>query len=377
MALQDARVRLHEDNVILRASSPKLPVGGLDRPDDLGWRWLQSSKTLQILLPPDVGIRYEKFLGMERQLLHLPSSHTAIQRYNKAREDFTRQCVGARPKYPVRGITPSKYRFALEPGFRCISIDEIVSEDADSLSMSAFGARLVGRSALGLLGPKDEWGRSWFRLSEHTQLLLPADITCQYTEFIQCSILSDWAPPGWEDTLANFTKICRDRAKYLGIYKGDRLYILERDSSAPVLASVSDILNSHYQRLAERAWTFANSPQPQITHHKARPWVTIRSPNRPTCIRAVKRKRGAPFRRRLEPLVEAHEDGMPENDADESEYESELSLEFSVTTTVLGSSFSLDKFQKSSRPLLHHRKTNFFTFPARVLERLRIVGGFV
>ncbi|KAE9396282.1 hypothetical protein BT96DRAFT_116692 [Gymnopus androsaceus JB14] len=116
MALEAARVRLYEDQLILRTPRPKLSVGKISSPDHLGWRWFQCTKTLQILLPPDVGIRYSVFLKMEKQLLKRASSHTSIQLYNNARNDFITQCLHSKPNYPVRGISPSPHRYALEPG---------------------------------------------------------------------------------------------------------------------------------------------------------------------------------------------------------------------------------------------------------------------
>ncbi|KIK69962.1 hypothetical protein GYMLUDRAFT_34366 [Collybiopsis luxurians FD-317 M1] len=382
MALQDARVRLHEDQVILRTPAPKLPVGKLGTPDALGWRWFQCTKTLQVLLPPDVGIRYEVFLRMEMSLLRLPSSHSAIQRYNKARDNFVTQCLDAKPNYPVRGISPCKYRYALEPGFKCNSIDEIVAEDdrlADVLSMSTFDARLVGRSALGLLGPKDEWGRSWIRLSENSQFLLPADTTFQYTEFIQCSILSnDLVNPDWEATLANFTKTCKDRSRYLGIYNGDRLYVLERDMSAPVLASFAGIIKAHYQGLADGAWTYAQYALPNLM---TKACATKHLSSRTTRIRPTKQTRYAIFQQILGSLVEEQDDVHRESDADDSECDSESSLALSLTTTVVGSSSSLKRSRKDGRSSLlgFRRKTKLLSYgipSRRMFERLRVLGGF-
>lgn len=48
MALQDARRRLYEDQVILHTNPPKLMVGKLSKPDNFGWRWFQCTDTLQV-----------------------------------------------------------------------------------------------------------------------------------------------------------------------------------------------------------------------------------------------------------------------------------------------------------------------------------------
>ncbi|KAE9396283.1 hypothetical protein BT96DRAFT_116703 [Gymnopus androsaceus JB14] len=125
--------------------------------------------------------------------------------------------------------------------------------------MTTFDSRLVRRSELGALGAQDDWGRSWVRLTENAQVLLPADTTYQYHEFIQNFILSHSPRSVWEIALANFSKTCQDRARYLDIYSGDRLYVLERDTSIPVLASLSGILRTHYLGLTERARSYAQS----------------------------------------------------------------------------------------------------------------------
>lgn len=110
---------------------------------------------------------------MEKQLLKRASSHTSIQLYNNARNDFITQCLHSKPNYPVRGISPSPHRYALEPGFKCTSIDDIVAKDeriTDALCMTTFDSRLVRRSELGALGAQDDWGRSWVRLTENAQV---------------------------------------------------------------------------------------------------------------------------------------------------------------------------------------------------------------
>ncbi|KAF9068557.1 hypothetical protein BDP27DRAFT_1326924 [Rhodocollybia butyracea] len=369
MALQDARVRLHEDKVILRTPALKLSVGKVGKPDRLGWRWFQCTKTLQILLPPDAGIQFSIFLRMEKKIIKLPSTHATILRYNNARNDFVDGCLDAKPNYPVRGISPSTVRYALEPGFKCTSIDEIVADNericGTTLSMTTFEARLVRRSELGVLGPQNDLGCSWVRLTENTQVLLPADTTYQYYAFIQCSILSDPACSDWESALVNFYKICRDRARYLGIYQGDRLYILERNLSAPALDCIASILQIHYVQLAENAWSYA------LKCH-----TTNRTFKCPSYTHSLKRRRPAKYQPSLEPHIESPEDIISESDpdeseSDESEWDSQSSLEFSVTTTILGSpsrEYDLDVVGKDDSSSIRS-KLNFFSFPTKVIER--------
>lgn len=50
-ALEDARMRLYEDQVILHTPRPKLAVGKISEPDHLGWRWFQCTKSLQVPKP--------------------------------------------------------------------------------------------------------------------------------------------------------------------------------------------------------------------------------------------------------------------------------------------------------------------------------------
>jgi hypothetical protein len=47
-ALQDSRIRLYEEQVVLIPPVPKMRVGELSEPDQLGWRWFQCTSRLQV-----------------------------------------------------------------------------------------------------------------------------------------------------------------------------------------------------------------------------------------------------------------------------------------------------------------------------------------
>ncbi|KAJ4482527.1 hypothetical protein J3R30DRAFT_2186122 [Lentinula aciculospora] len=364
MLLQDARLRLYEDQVILHAQTPKLMVGKLSKPDDLGWRWYQCTNTLQILLPPDTSIRYEVFLKMEQKSTTLPSSHATVQRNSQTRKGFVDQCLQSKPTYPVRGISPTMHRYALEPGFKCLNLDNIIAGEeiiTASHYMTTFDVHLVPRSQLGLLGPVNEWGCSWVRLKEDTQVLLSADTTSQYHAFLRCSILSDIRCVGWEASVTNFTRACIDHAIYLGIYKGDRLYVLDRDMSGPALASVADVLRTHYYEIAENARLYAHFAP---TDPFVRGSYTKSSPL-PIVERHTKRRRSAKAGSILEPLVEMQEDVTDSG----SEWGSES------LTTVLGSTSSAENRSEKVRKskLLDFRRTAkilSYGMPAQFCGRL-------
>ncbi|KAJ4494612.1 hypothetical protein C8J55DRAFT_100307 [Lentinula edodes] len=370
MALQDARRRLYEDQVILHTNPPKLMVGKLSKPDNFGWRWFQCTDTLQILLPPGIGIRYNVFLRMEQRLTELPSSHATISRYNRAREDFINQCLHSKPEYPVRGISPSIHRYALDSGFECSSIDDIVADEeisADSMFMTTFNQKLVPRSQLGLLGTADDCGRSWARLTEDTQVLLPADATSQYHLFLRCSILSDHRWAGWETAVANFAGACKKFANYLGKYQGDTLYVLERNMAGPVLASITGALRSYYHDVAEKAWLYAQFAPTDASFRNTLTKHLERRPKRKHCVK---------YGTILEPLAEVREDIATDSDTKCGEWGSEPSLQFSVTTTVLYPCASVEiespgKKKRSGIGSLR-RTAKFLShrMPARFCERL-------
>ncbi|KAJ3812214.1 hypothetical protein F5876DRAFT_64152 [Lentinula aff. lateritia] len=370
MALQDARRRLYEDQVILHVNPLKLMVGKLSKPDNFGWRWFQCTDTLQILLPPGIGIRYNVFLKMEQRLSELPSSHTTIQRFNRAREDFINQCLHSKPEYPVRGISPSIHRYALEPGFECSSIDDIVADEettAASMSMTTFNKNLVPRSQLGLLGTANDWGLSWARLTENTQVLLPADATSQYHLFLWSSILSDNRRAGWETAVANFAGACTKFANNLGKYEGDTLYVLERNMAGLVLASIAGALRSYYHDVAEKAWLYAQLAPTDASFRDTLTKHLERRPKRKRCV-----KHGIV----LEPLAEVQEDVATDSDTKGGEWGSEPSLQFSVTTTVLCPCASVEiespRGKKGSRIGSLRRTAKFLShrMPARFCERL-------
>ncbi|KAJ3988342.1 hypothetical protein F5890DRAFT_492424 [Lentinula detonsa] len=376
MALQDARLRLYEDQFILYTSPPKLALGELGEPDDLGWQWFQCTDILQILLPPDISIRYNIFLKMERKSSKLASSHTAVRRFNCTRKAFVDQCLHSKPEYPVRGISPSMYRYALEPGFRCSAIDDTIAREeflADSRCLSTFDTHLVARSQLGLLGTTNEWGCSWVRLREDTQVLLTADTTSQYHAFLRWSILSDTRHTGWEATIDNFTGACLDHAYYLGTYKRDKLYVLERDMSGPVLASIIGASRAHYNGIAEKARLYAQfaPTNPSFGGHFPR-----RS-NFPVLGRHPKRKSRGKYRPVLGPLAETQEDAVaPDSDANPNESGWKSSSQFSASTTVLCTSTSTEsesvKVRKGPSVLSLRRTAKFLSsrMPARFYGRL-------
>lgn len=201
------------------------------------------------------------------------------------------------------------------------------------------------------------------------KVLLPADVTYQYYEFIRSFVLCDASVPRsvWETALANFTKTCRDHARYLGIYSGDRLYVLERDMSSPVLGSLSSVLRRHYLGLADGARSYARSLSlsPSISdliahdmtdaHTRSRtaktrrsfsfPSTSTRANRSPTTKLTPKPKHHKrfvcelEFKPVLEPLIEEPEDITEEgeSDTDETEWDSTSSFDFSEESTILGS----------------------------------------
>ncbi|KAJ3844978.1 hypothetical protein F5878DRAFT_435592 [Lentinula raphanica] len=383
MSLQNARLRLYEDRYILHSPPPKLNLGELGEPDDLGWRWFQCTDTLQIYLPPDISIRYSIFLKMERKTNKLPSSHTTVQRFNRAREEFVNQCLRSKPQYPVRGISPSICRYALEPGFRCSNIDHIVAHEeflAESRYLSTFDTHLVPRSQLGLLGPTNEWGRSWVRLAEDTQVLLTPDTTSQYHAFLRWSILSDdpHNDTDWKATVIDLTGACLDHAYYLGTYNGDKLYVLERDTSAAVLAPLTNASRTHYHEVAEKARIYAQFAPTRLSlgHSK------LRRSNSPILARHPKRRLRGKFGPVLEPLVELQEEEdstscSPEPDAGQ-QCKSKTSSQFSTSTstTLSGTSTSTTgdsvKMRKGPSVSSLRRTAKFLSsrIPAKVYGRL-------
>ncbi|KAK7464819.1 hypothetical protein VKT23_006025 [Stygiomarasmius scandens] len=333
--LQESRMRLYEEQVILRSHQVpwNMGVGEVGEVDEVGWRWFQCTSRLKVLLPPDASHRYTLFLRMERGLEEKlntktqtspnppssPSSSSSptstnasrLRKFSLARRAFIDACLSARPEYPVRGITPTDTRYAIEPGFRCRAVDEILEGsltpsrsgsgstfennlvekekqremvpqvEVDMLDLMTLSRKLVpvDQRRVGSMGSVEEGWRRWVRVGEGVQMLFPADIAFQYHTFLSASTSTSFTSSStstspsspcdlsYQVFLETFLEQCLESSQYLGSYGEENLYILSRDFSSYALDALRVVGRAHDIQLANAAKKFAkDTPDAMVSY---------------------------------------------------------------------------------------------------------------
>jgi translation initiation factor 6 (eIF-6) len=77
---------------------------------------------------------------------------------------------------------PSDRRYALEPGFRCDALDDVLKEDeedlVDTLDIMTFSRHLVTNKKVGTIGMLTNCGRRWVKVSKNSQVGFLGLFTC-------------------------------------------------------------------------------------------------------------------------------------------------------------------------------------------------------
>ncbi|KAF5362943.1 hypothetical protein D9758_007039 [Tetrapyrgos nigripes] len=312
--LQESRIKLYEEQVVLKYPIPTgMRVGEVSSADNFGWRWLQCPNRVQVLLPPDASYRYAVFLKMEGKAIANAKAHTSIspssastssgftgssessyshsnsslssssssqapalslRKFDRARTVFISACFFSRPEYPVRGITPTDRRFALEPGFKCDAIDEIVERNLEEpVDMETFAKYFVTNRRVGTVGAMDVCSRRWVKVEEHAQVLFPPDIAFQYYTFLTSSESTfSLSHTVFMETLL---QQCLVNSKFLREYEQEKLYILSRNFFAPVIEALRVFARANDIKRAKAVMRFARySPELMVRHTNGKRRVT-------------------------------------------------------------------------------------------------------